>query len=379
MDMLFLYFVVFDPWRILLPLGLSIILLVALWFSGENVKNPYDLVKQSIGHIAVQSAVVLFVCTGFFGYSMNWLVASPLARDFGFWGTFLGMSDILETLLFCSGGYCLWKVRELLKCGKSSLKPWAGGAVCFFLLAAILWIVRWDGFVFGWVSQMGEISEAVSGWGLTRMLSKVVHLLLSAMAAGGLVVMMTGYLPWKSPRETKAPSPEDREAEEGGRIQVVRFGMAWVLIGVVPQVVVGSWLLVSLGEDVRNHFLHGLTLGSFLFFSSLIVALLGLVLINAAFIAPYVKGLVWGGGLCILITLYLMGFMRYESMAVGLSSLNREFHWLPLNLWSLIAGTFPMAGLLLLLIRGLKIALISRVNKPNTASLTGQIGQRNLR
>ncbi|MDR4493004.1 MAG: hypothetical protein R3B74_01000 [Nitrospirales bacterium] len=146
----------------------------------------------------------------------------------------------------------------------------------------------------------------------------------------------------------------------------MRFGMAWVLIGVVPQVVVGSWLLVTLGEDVRNHFLNGLTLGSLLFFSSLLVALLGLVLINAAFIAPYVKGLVWGGGFSILAALFLMGFIRYESIGAGLLSLNAGIHWPPLRFWHLMIGVLPMVGLMVVLINGLRTTLIS-LNDKQTA------------
>ncbi|MGE0472439.1 MAG: hypothetical protein AB7P17_02255 [Nitrospirales bacterium] len=357
--MLILFFFAFDPWRVLLPAGLSIILLASPWFAGRDTQSPYSLVESVLGLHMSQLALRLFVFTGFLGLVFPVLLASSDA------GVSAGIGPMgwLETLFYLVGVYCLWNVKCALAKGEKLGEQWTGGACFFFLLAALLWILRWDDFVFGGVEA---VEATFSNWDWTRILSKAIHLLLSAMAAGGLMVMVIGYLPWKPSLYTKMPFDVEEDNEERWRIQIVRFGMAWVLIGVVPQVVVGSWLLVTLGEDVRNHFLNGLTLGSLLFFSSLLVALLGLVLINAAFIAPYVKGLVWGGGFSILATLFLMGFIRYESIGAGLLSLNAGIHWPPLSFWHLIIGVLPMVGLMVVLINGLRTTLIS-LNDKQTA------------
>ena len=357
MDILFLFFVVFDPWRILLPVGLSIILLVAPWFARGDRPSPYVLVEGVLGLFLASLAMGLFLFTGFLGLVLLWV--SPFAIEAAYAQTkTLGM---VESLVYLAGTYCLWRVKGSMARGERISKQWTWGACILFLLVALLWTLGWDDFAFGRGEAVGTTGSNLD-W--TRILSKAIHLVLSAMAAGGLLVMVMGYVPWKPIRNTTMSSHEQKENEEAWRIQIVRFGMAWVLVGVVPQVVVGSWLLVALGEDVRNHFLNGLTLGSVLFFSSLLVALLGLVLINAAFIAPYVKGLVWGGGASILVALFLMGFIRYESIGAGLSSLNTGIHWFPLNFWHLVIGILPMVGLLILLIRGLRIALIAQIEKP---------------
>jgi len=357
MDVLILIYIAFDPWRILLPLGLSGILVVSPWFTRGNDQSPYRLVERSLGLVTAQLAMGLFLFTGLFGIVLPWFPPSALEPAFGQARTV----DMLESFCYLGGVYCLSRIKGPLAQGGEALKQWTIAGCLLFLLAGILWTWRWDAFAFGGLEGGGE---TVSAWDWTRIFPKTIHLLLSALATGGLPVMLIGYLPWKPIRNTATSSHEDQENEESWRIQIVRFGMAWVLVGVVPQVVVGSWLLVALGEEVRNHFLNGLTLGSVLFFSSLLVALLGLVLINAAFIAPYVKGLVWGGGASILVALFLMGFIRYESIGAGLSSLNTGIHWFPLNFWHLMFGVLPMVGLLFLLIRGLRIALIAQIEKP---------------
>lgn len=357
MDTLFLFFVVFDPWRILLPAGLSLVLLVSPWLASGDKQSPYSLVERVLGLFTSQLALWLFVFTGLLGLVFPvWLVSSDAGVLPG-----LGSFGWLETFFYLVGVSCLWNVRCAVAKGVKLPKQWTVGACFLFLLVAIFWILRWDDFIFGGVEAVGA---TVSAWDWTRILSKTIHLLLSAMAAGGLVVMVIGFLPWKQSPTVREPLQRDEVNEEQPRIQIVRFGMAWVLGGVVPQVVVGSWLLVSLGEDVRSHFLNGVTLGSLLFFSSLIVALLGLVLINAAFIAPYVKGLVWGGWVNILVAVFLMGFIRYEALGAGLASLNAGNPWAPLSFWHLVIGVIPMLVLLALLVRGLKTSLISQKEQP---------------
>ena len=150
-----------------------------------------------------------------------------------------------------------------------------------------------------------------------------------------------------------------QEEEEACRIKILRFGLAWALGGVVPQVVVGSWVLVVLGDVVRDYFLGGIHFGSGLFFCSLLTALLGLVFMNAAFIAPQVKGLVWAGWVSIFLALVLMGFVRYETMRVALESLAGPIQWEPV-------GTVYVA-LCLLLMGVSAFLMVKRWIDPSTA------------
>jgi len=351
MNTFILFFIAFDPWRILLPAGLSMILLVSHWLGKADEQSPYFLVERVLSRLTGHLAMWLFILTGVFGLLLPWLVGDPL-EGYLARGKTIGL---LEMVMYGSGVYCLWKVKDLSAQGKESKKHWMWGSCFLFFLVLILWILKWDDFVFGG-------SEAVKAtgfsWDWTRNLVRAIHMLLSAMAAGGLVVVLMGYLPWSCGLGRNGHPSINTEREGLGRIQIVRFGLAWILGGIVPQVVVGSWLLVALGENVRSHFLNGQTLESFVFFGSLLIALLGLVLMNAAFIAPHVKGLVWGGWVNILVAILLMGFIRSESYRASLESLNAEIQWASLGPGHLMVGVLLMLGLLGFLVKGLRPTLL---------------------
>ena len=356
-DILFLFFMVFDPWRVLVPAGLSVILLVSPWLAKGNPKSPYTLVQRVLSQLTGKFALYLFGFTGLLGFCLSWFpffVNSSLLSDGGLLGW-------LEVMCYGGGVFCLWKVQQVTALGERPFQGWPWLGCILFLGALSLWILKWDEVVYGGSAGIGG---GVSSWDWPRLLSKGIHVLLSALAVGGLVVILLGAISWTKGKKEWNEHLKRRQQEEECRIQVVRFGMAWVLGGVVPQVVVGSWLMVALGEDVRNHFLNGLTLGSFIFFSSLLLALLGLVLINAAFIAPQVKGLVWGGWTSILCAIFLMGFIRYDTLGVAVASWQTEGIWFPLSVWHLLLSVLPLVALLAFLLKALSSALIFHGEKP---------------
>lgn len=350
METLIIFFLAFDPWRVLLPLGLSMILVVSPWLAKGNPESPYSLVERCLGLLMVPLAIGLWFLTGLLGLVLPAVSDSSEWLCVGGWGWG-------ETVLYAGGVYCVWQIKGAWAQGQRPRKEWAWGACLLFALVALTWILRWDDCLPGRATSVGQVRALALTWAWARFFPKTLHLLLAAMATGGLLVALIGYLPWAKGVRAQERTQVEPETEEQSRTQIVRFGMAWILGGVVPQVVVGSWLLVVLGEDVRNHFLSGLTLGSFLFFGNLLVALLGLVLINAAFIAPHVKGLVWGGWGSILIALYLMGFVRYESLSAVFSSVHGASSWTSLSVWHLMLGLGPMLGLLFGLQKGLRKSL----------------------
>jgi hypothetical protein len=83
---------------------------------------------------------------------------------------------------------------------------------------------------------------------------------------------------------------------------------------------IGPWLFLVLGKVPRADLIDGAGFASALFFVSVTAALVALVLLNASFMVPHVKGLVWGGLISVVITLVLMGIIRYEMFLATLHS-----------------------------------------------------------
>ena len=98
-------------------------------------------------------------------------------------------------------------------------------------------------------------------------------------------------------------------SESNGKVHLILFdmGVGWILSGLVPQILVGPWLFLLLQSRPQAALIEGTSLTSIIFFVSLTTALLALVLLNASFMAPHVKGLVLGGLGNVAITLVLMG------------------------------------------------------------------------
>jgi len=144
------------------------------------------------------------------------------------------------------------------------------------------------------------------------------------------------------------------EPKERYATWVTRYGVAWMLTGTLPQIVMGPWLLLSLPVFVRADLISGQSLGSFAFFAALTFALLSLVLLNAALMVPDVKGLAIGGTLGLVVTVCLMVVVRH---AVRVSWLSQQYDSAALSTqgqWDV----FYMVSTALLLGLGLTVFLV---------------------
>jgi len=108
---------------------------------------------------------------------------------------------------------------------------------------------------------------------------------------------------------------------------------------------IGPWLFLLLQTEAQTALIDGTSLTSVLFFVSLTTALLALVLLNASFMAPYVKGFLWGGLGNALITLILMGVVRFETFVTTLSSQRIPIAIADLSGWHVLS-VFVLTGLL---------------------------------
>jgi hypothetical protein len=300
----FLLFAVLDVWRMVLPLGLTLLLLVTgmlcRWqgdFSQRGLRDVLNplVVRLTIG-LLVMSGVVGLLVPAILGYS---LPESHIAE---------GPWSYEEMLGFVLGGVCLWKSRQYHGSGMNPGLAWLGCAGVLFLGAGILWVARWD--------AMAHEGQVAGGWfvlGLrtvdwTRVVPKILHLIFASLAAGGLVVTLLGLLGWSG-----ASAGSDSLSRSGflPSDEHVRYGVGWMLTGLVPQMLIGPWLFLVLGEVPRGGLIDGAGLASAFFFVGVMAALVAMVLLNASFMVPQVKGLVWGGLLCTVLTLVLMGMIRY--------------------------------------------------------------------
>lgn len=300
----FLLFAVLDVWRMVLPLGLTLLLLMTNLLCRLQGDGSQRGLREVLNPLVVRLTVGLLVMSGVVGLLVPAILGYPLPESH----LAVGPWSYEEMLGFVLGGVCLWKSRPLNDPGKNSEFVWLGCASVLFLGAGILWLARWD--------AMAHEGHVVGGWfilGLstvdwTRVVPKSLHLLFASCAAGGLVVTLLGLLGWSGgsvasdsiSRSRLVPSDEQ-----------VRYGVGWMLAGLVPQMFIGPWLFLVLGEVPRGGLIDGSGLASAFFFVGVMAALVAMVLLNASFMVPHVKGLVWGGIICTVITLVLMGMIRY--------------------------------------------------------------------
>ena len=186
-----------------------------------------------------------------------------------------------------------------------------GCAAVLFLGVGMLWVSRWDVMANAGAVSGGWFIGSVLSWEWTRIVPKFFHLVFSSLAIGGMVIVglgLSGWSRWQDREGTKAPfSMSDNS-------QTIRYGVGWILSGLVPQILIGPWLFLVLGEGERLQLIDGTSLTSAIFFVSLTAALLALVLLNASFMVPHVTGLVWGGIISSMITLVLMGVVRVRDL-----------------------------------------------------------------
>jgi len=309
----FLLFTILDVWRMVLPLGLTLILFVTETLKRWHGDSYYAGIRDVLSPLVFRLTLSLFLISGVVGLLVPSVLGYPMPESHiavGPWG-------YEEIWGFVFGGVCLWRSCQGDVCGKHSRLVWIGAAAVVFLGVGVFWIGRWD--------VMANEGNIPAGWFMleiptldwNRVIPKVFHLLSSSLAAGGVVVTLLGLLgrfggmggSSSSYRVQPIPSSE-----------VIRYGVGWILSGVVPQMLIGPWLFLVLGEVPRGGLIDGSGLVSGLFFVSVMAALVALVLLNASFMVPYVQGLVWGGLISVVITLVLMGMIRYVMFVATLHS-----------------------------------------------------------
>jgi len=300
----FLLFAVLDVWRMVLPLGLTLLLLMTHLFCRGQGNSSYRALRDLLSLLVVRLTVGLLLICGIVGLLVPAILGYPMPESHIAEGPW----SYEEILGFVLGAVCLWQSRQQDGSGTRARLAWIGGAGVLFLGVGVLWVVRWD--------AMAHEGHVAGGWfvpGLStvpwiRVVPKSLHLLFASIATGGLVVTLLGLLGWSGAAAGSASLSRSRSLPSDAH---VRYGVGWMLSGLVPQMLIGPWLFLVLGEVPRGGLIDMSGLPSALFFVGVMAALVALVLLNASFMVPQVKGLVWGGLLCTVTTLVLMGMIRY--------------------------------------------------------------------
>jgi len=236
----------------------------------------------------------------------------------------------------------LWRLQQQVRRSQIPSAIIISGATALFFGVALLWIGRWDVMANEGTVHGGWFVGSSALWDWPRLIPKSFHLLFSTLVTGGMVVVFLEIF-----GTLRAPSGQglDNSRSNGTSPNMIRYGVGWILSGLVPQMVIGPWLFLLLKNAPQAALIEGTSLTSIIFFVSLTTALLALVLLNASFMVPHVKGLVLGGLANVAITLVLMGIVRYETFAATLSSQRIPFAIGELTGWQVLS-VFVLMGLL---------------------------------
>lgn len=309
----FLLFAILDVWRMVLPLGLTLILFVTEMLKRRHGDSYYEGIRDVLSPLVFRLTLSLFLISGIVGLLVPSVLGYPIPESHiavGPWG-------YEEIAGFVLGGVCLWRSCQGDVRGMHSRFAWMGCAAVVFLGVGVIWIGRWDVMANEGNVPVGWFMSGFSTLEWTRVFPKSFHLLFSSLAAGGVMVTLLGLFGWFGRPAGSWPSPHVQPVPSS---EIIRYGVGWILSGVVPQMLVGPWLFLVLGEGPRGGLIDGSGLASVLFFVSVMAALVALVLLNASFMAPHVQGLVWGGLISVIITLVLMGMIRYVMFLATLHS-----------------------------------------------------------
>ena len=192
--------------------------------------------------------------------------------------------------------------------------------------------------------QWADIGHA-SLWSvltLPSLIPRFGHLVLAAVAGTGMFLVCYGLFLTSGGQALTDDEPKERYA-----IWVTRYGVAWTLAGTLPQFVIGPWLFLSLPAVVRVDLVSGQSFGSLAFFVGLTAALLSLVLLNAALMAPHVRGLAIGGTLSLVVTVCLMVVVRHAVRVSWLSQHDDAAMLATQDQWTVMfmVGTMLLLGL----------------------------------
>ncbi len=335
----FLLFCVLDVWRVLLPLGLSI-LCVGTFLLQHLVPNTQEAgLGQFLCLLSYRVTTVFVVISILVGILVPWLLGYVLPERHLAEGPW----SYEEMCSYVVGLGVLWRLQRQVCRQEVPSVLLMTCPMILFAAVGFFWIGRWDvmangGQVLGgwWLGSFGQ-------WEWSRLIPKSFHLLFSAIVTGGMLVAgigLLGILTSRSSKGVHALNPLDRSSG------LVRYGVGWILFGVVPQMLIGPWLFLLLQKYPQLVLTEGVSLTSLVFFVSLTAALMALVLLNASFMAPYVRGLVWGGLGNVALTLSLMGIVRYETFASTLLS-----HNIPSGI-SMLSGWHILSVFALLMLLG---------------------------
>jgi len=332
-----LLFSVLDVWRVLLPLSLSTICVGTLLFQRLVGQSQDTGLSQFLGILTYRLTSALAVISAVVGIVLPWVLDYPLPEPHvadGPWG----YEEICGYLV---GLALLWRMQQQVRQKQIPSGMIMTAAMVVFLGVALFWIARWDVMANEGAVQGGWFVGSSAQWEWSRLIPKFSHLLFSALIIGGMVVTFLGVF-----RAFALPFEQGRGDSEStwSSPSLIRYGVGWILSGLVPQMLIGPWLFLLLQHKPQVALIEGVSLTSIIFFVSVTAAFLALVLLNASFMAPHVKGLVWGGLANVAMTLVLMGIVRYETFVATLASQRIPFATAALTGWHVLS-VFMLMGL----------------------------------
>lgn len=333
-----LLFSVLDVWRLLLPLGLSILCLGTFFFQRLVGETQDTGLTQFLCILTYRLTAALVVILAVVGILVPWVLGYTLPEKHladGPW-------SYEEIFGYLMGLIVLWRVQQQVRQRQIPCAPLMALAMILFLGVAVLWIFRWDVIANGGQVAGGWFMASLPPLEWSRLIPKSFHLLFSTMVTGGIVVAGLGLF------GTLTSETSQGLKNSGSRRSsphLIRYGMGWILSGLVPQMLIGPWLFLLLQNGPQVALIEGTSLTSLIFFVSLTAALLALVLLNASFMVPHMKGFVWGGLVNVVITLVLMGIIRYEAFGATLYEHNIPFALVELSGWHVLS-VFMVLGLL---------------------------------
>ncbi len=300
----FLLFTILDVWRMVLPLGLTFILFVTEILSRWPGGSQYGAICDVLNPIVFRLTLCFLVISGIVGL----LVPSILGYSLPELHIAVGPWGYEEIVGFLIAGMCLWRNSQQNVPGKNPCLGWLVCSAGILLGVGVLWTGRWDAMANEGNVPGGWFVLVISTLDWTRVIPKAFHLFFSSLVAGGLMVTLLSLFGWFAAPAGPASLSRNQAIDSH---QVIRYGVGWILSGLVPQMLIGPWLFLVLGEVPRSALVAGSGFASALFFVGVMAAFVALVLFNASFMIPHVSGLVWGGLISVGITLVLMGLIRY--------------------------------------------------------------------
>lgn len=333
-----LLFSVLDVWRVLLPLGLSI-MCVGTFVIQRWLGQPMGArLSPVLCEVTYRCTAVLAVIFGVVGIMVPWGLGYALPETHMADGPW----SYEEMCGYVIGLTLLWRIQQRVRQRHNPSGMLMGAAMVIFGGVALLWIARWDVMANAGYVQGGWFLGSSAQWEWFRLIPKGFHLLFSAFVAGGIIVACLGMFNLLS---SSTGMEEDGTVSDQNAPPIIRYGVGWILSGLVTQTLIGPWLFLLLNTESQTALIDGVSLTSVLFFVSLTTALLALVLLNASFMVPHMKGLLWGGLGNALLTLIMMGIVRYEAFVTTLS-----FHRIPVAIVDLsgwhVLSVFVLTGLL---------------------------------